>query len=188
VKSLAVLVLLGLAALSAPGPLSAHPGARSASPRAIEPAPPRGAAVPAPAGTERSPATTPEETTQASSRPPSPGVPGLPIATTLALAALGLAAGRLGGRRTVALLAAVVAVAFAFESGVHSVHHIAEASGATGCAVASAASTVAGVTDAPSTRTAVHAPPSAVPADARPLRLSVAAPAPFQGRAPPRSA
>ena len=102
------------------------------------------------------------------------------LAAAIAMAALGARR----PRRALALMLIVLAAVFAFESGIHSVHHLGDRDGAQQCAVAAASQHVAG--------TEIHAGVAdATPAESSLLAASGALvtrarfTGPDQGRAPP---
>jgi hypothetical protein len=206
VTRLALLLLVGLAALSAPPALDAHPGSASTAPRPpieaaadrsrIEEGPgslPRsdaGVPVPAAAGTPDDLAVDLPPLDRAPGTPPVTGrtsrsLSSIEAAGLLAALLLILTVRRAGVRRAVVLAGLAATLAFAFETGVHSVHHLGEPPGASECATATAASTVVGTADSPSVWTASPAPCSAAPADIDASQRPASPPAPFQGRAPP---
>src|SRR6202035_3595764 len=84
-----------------------------------------------------------------------PAVPGLPWPAVLAAAALGLLAAR-RPRRALALGLSLIVMVFLFETGVHSVHHLAIHGHADHCGLAAASGHISGV-DAQATSNA--APP-----------------------------
>jgi hypothetical protein len=104
-------------------------------------------------------------------------------ALALALVALACALGRRRPRRTVAVVVGLLLVVFAFESGVHSVHHSATAD-PSHCAVASAVAHLSGdvatleTLPAPAAGRRSGAHPDDSTSAVRPLR-------PDSGRAPP---
>jgi hypothetical protein len=117
---------------------------------------------------------------------PAPVLPGLaPLAPALALG-LALAALALLRRHACVAGLALVLVVLALETGVHSVHHLADQQGAAECVVALATAQVHGTVEAPPEdhgswiTVAVGAVPMPAPErpGARPLR-------PDEGRAPP---
>jgi hypothetical protein len=75
-----------------------------------------------------------------SSAPPAPMPPWPLLAVLLAIAL----AGARSPRRTLALCLVLIVSVFAFESGVHSVHHLADRDRGENCAVASASQYIAG--------------------------------------------
>jgi hypothetical protein len=115
-----------------------------------------------------------------SAAPATAAVPWPLLAAVVAVAALGARR----PRRALALTLIVLAAVFAFESGVHSVHHLADRDGAQQCAVAAASQHVAGTeVDA----VAADAVPAASPLLAAPGSLLARARfiGPDQDRAPP---
>jgi hypothetical protein len=173
-RSLLLALVLGLTLFVAavPRDAAAHVRPLTAPDEASAPAVP--VAEPAIAGasldTER----------QAWSAAPDVTVPWPLLAAALALAALGARR----PRRALALVLILLAAVFAFESGVHSVHHLADRDGGQQCAVAAASQHISGTEVA-----AVAA--DAIPADSPLLAASGALLArtrftgPDQGRAPP---
>lgn len=116
---------------------------------------------------------------------PSGASPSLPPVALLLLAALGLGWVTWRWRRVAALSLALVLGFFAFETAVHSVHHLSDPQKATQCQVLSASQHVTG---APAETSGLCAPPLA--AEARPSAgaESLLPPGflrPDQGRAPP---
>jgi hypothetical protein len=119
---------------------------------------------------------------------PAPASPGMvPLAPAIAVG-LGLAAMVLLRRRACVAGLALVLVVLALETGVHSVHHLADRQGAADCVVALATAQVHGTAEAPPADHGswITEPVGAVRAPApdrpgtRPLR-------PDEGRAPPIS-
>jgi hypothetical protein len=100
-------------------------------------------------------------------------------------AALALALATRRPRRAVAGLALVALVAFAFEGGLHSVHHLDDDLGASQCAAASASTQLAGTTDEPVPALA-PAPPAVEGCPGVAVLASASSPfRPDAGRAPP---
>jgi hypothetical protein len=117
---------------------------------------------------------------------PAPALPGMaPLAPAIALG-LGFAAVALLRRRACVAVLALVLVVLALETGVHSVHHLADQQGAAECVVALATAQMHGIADASSADHGswLTVPGGAIPVPtpecpgARPLR-------PDEGRAPP---
>lgn len=113
-----------------------------------------------------------------------PAMPPLPLHLLIALALLGAAAW-LRPRRTVAVVLALLLSVFAFENGLHSVHHGFDAKQYRDCAIASASAHLAVVeadcaTDAVQITLVAERPTDSASA-AAPSRI----PRPAQGRAPP---
>jgi hypothetical protein len=112
----------------------------------------------------------------------------LPWPLLAAVAATAAVAVRRRPRATLALGLVVLVGVLAFESGVHSVHHLGEQGHLNPCAVASTSTNLAGLEVEPAV--VLSAPAAlglavslAIPADPRALPES-----PHEGRAPPRSA
>jgi hypothetical protein len=114
--------------------------------------------------------------------------PALPAAVALAvLLVVAIAAGR-RPRLAVSAIAVLALVVLAFETGLHSVHHLGDERGAAECSVASGTTHLAGTTDGPPLGGALLSPTfETIPAGVTsslprtPLRL-------HSGRSPPRTA
>jgi hypothetical protein len=106
-----------------------------------------------------------------------------PLAAGLALAGLGLAIA--APRRALGVTLVVVLAAFAIETGVHSVHHMADQKAATQCVVSAASAHVQGASiEAPTCATWVPSPVGTV-AVAEAVRPGASPVRPDEGRAPP---
>jgi hypothetical protein len=157
-------LLAAVSLLSAAAPAAAHPGLA-------------GALTPVASAAARIDVIEPVLT----AAPASPSVPWyLPIALILIVGAAWLRP-----RRTMALALVLLLGVFAFENGLHSVHHGFDAKQSRECAIAAASAHLAVVeadcaTDAVSILLVAERPADSVPA-AAPSRV----PSPAQGRAPP---
>jgi hypothetical protein len=119
---------------------------------------------------------------------PAPAPPGkAPLAPAIAVG-LGLAAVALLRRRACVAGLALVLVVLALETGVHSVHHLADRQGAAECVVALATAQMHGTAEAPPADHGswITGPVGAVLAPA-PDRLGTRPLRPDEGRAPPTS-
>ena len=163
--ALLLLALLVAASLAAPGPASAH---------VLRAEAPAGSAAPAPV----------VETGPVSIGPAAPTPPPLwPLLLVLALAGLALA--RLGPARTLRLALVVLLAVFTVETGVHSVHHLADRHAATHCVVSLASAHVQGASvDVPAAAPWVPIPVGSVTL-AEGIRPGVSPLRPDEGRAPP---
>jgi MYXO-CTERM domain-containing protein len=111
-----------------------------------------------------------------------PAPAGVPRKPLLALVALLMLAFR--SRRTIAALLVAWLAMFAFEAGVHSVHHLGDQNEEARCVVASGSSNLSGAVGEPVTLVATAAPGGpAVPFE--PAALPGRFIRPDQGRAPP---
>jgi len=114
---------------------------------------------------------------------PGPTAPLAPALTLAVVLGLALAARR---QRVLVTTLALVLVVLAVETGVHSVHHLADQQGASDCVVALASAHVHGAAEPP---LAAHALWIAVPVGAvvapAPERPGARPPRPDEGRAPP---
>ncbi len=173
VRALLVALAIGLALAASATPVWAHP-------RAVAPAAAVGTAPPAAPVTLPAPAAPP-----APAGPAPAAQPMGPLAPFAALAiALGVALA--APRRTLVAALALVLVVLGVETGVHSVHHLADQRGAAECVVAIASANVHGTAASPPATQALWAPspvgsivaPAPERPGARPLR-------PDEGRAPP---
>ncbi len=112
---------------------------------------------------------------------------GLPWMAVIVVALLGIVSAR-RPRRALALTIVLVLALFAFENGVHSIHHLSDRTTATACAVASATTHVAGTPVDAGTSEAIILPSlERLVLDHRP-DLVVRSLAAHQGRAPPLAA
>jgi hypothetical protein len=182
---LAVLAVVALAGLLLATPVHAHRGpAPGPSPAAaridVAPAPPPAAVQVAPA--PLAPAAPPRLAWIAGPAPMA-----LPWPLLAAVAAVVAIAVRRRPRAALALGLVLLVGVLAFESGVHSVHHLGEQGHGNPCAVASTSSNLAGLEVEPPV--VLSAPAAlglavaiAAPSDPRALPES-----PHEGRAPPRS-
>lgn len=112
-------------------------------------------------------------------------------AVPAAIAILALLLGTMAARRPrlcVPAIAALALVILAFETGVHSVHHLGDERGAAECSVASATTHLAGATDAPPLTGAADAPASEILPSVPNAVLSGTALPIHAGRAPPLAA
>jgi hypothetical protein len=152
------------------------------------------AASASPAWAHSSPATLPPVADEIGAQAPlaapvvasAPALPGFaPLAPAIALG-LTLAAVALLRRRACLVGLALVLVVLALETGVHSVHHLADRQGAAECVVALATAQMHGTAEAPLTD---HGSCSAVPVGTvllpTPERPGARPPRPDEGRAPP---
>jgi hypothetical protein len=116
-----------------------------------------------------------------------PTPPALPWAGIVVSALLALAVAR-RPRRAVALAIVLVLLLFAFETGVHSVHHLNDRQAGAACTVASGTAHVAGTpVDGGASEPLVLVPIARLALDARP-DLDARSLAVHQGRAPPLAA
>lgn len=161
------LALLG--AVVAPQSAAAHSGVRPVLEDIVVEATPTGS-VAAPA----------LENLAWSAPPAAAAVPWPLLAMAVALAAFGARR----PRRALALTLIVLAAVFAFESGVHSVHHLADRDGGQQCAVAAASQHVAGTETDAVVADAIPAESSLLAASGTPLARARFT-GPDQGRAPP---
>lgn len=180
---LAIVAVVALAGLLLATPVHAHRGpARSPAPAAapidVVPAAPSAAVEVAPA-----PAALPQLAWVAGPEPVA-----LPWPLLAAVAATAAIAVRRRPRAALALGLVLLVGVLAFESGVHSVHHLGEQGHGNPCAVASTSLNLTGLEVEPA---AVLSPPAALGlAVAMAVRLDPRAgpESPHEGRAPPRSA
>jgi hypothetical protein len=173
VRALLAALVVGLALAVSATSVWAHP--RAVAPAAVVEATPPAASValPAPVALPTPPVPTPVTS------------PMDPLAPTAAVA-VALAVALTARRRVLVTALAFVLVVLAVETGVHSVHHLADRQGAAECVVAMASANVHGTAASPPAAYAPWIPgpvgPVVAPAPerpgARPLR-------PDEGRAPP---
>jgi len=185
---LACLALIAAPALLLAAPAEAHRGALSTPTPLVGPAADLGSApavVPAPVGrTLRAASPGLPETRAWAEAPRQLSIPwGL-----LAAAGLGALLGAVRRPRAAVSLALVLLVGvLAFESGVHSVHHLGDPGRASGCGLASTSLNLSGLEVEPVAldgALAASGPPVSVVA---PLHAHARPESPHEGRAPPRS-
>ena len=186
---LACFALIAAPAVLLAAPAEAHRGALAPRAPLVAPAAALGgAAAVAPAPADRELVATPVAPPDTRSWVAAPRHTSIPWAL-VAAAGLGALVGLVRRPRTAVAVALVLLVGvLAFESGVHSVHHLGDPGRASGCVLASTSLNLSGLEVEPVALDGALAPIGPPVSAAAPLHAHARPESPHEGRAPPRLA